>query len=228
MLMQNELPSGWRTLLVATGVLSAWLTQATVPVAGNTVFAQLPPSAPTSDVLENLDTQPDSTDELVIDALTDEQVAQIESVFQTYQPQIAAARGEYLQALVVLNDLLVPETADLALVDAHDDVVAAEDAINDLIFKRNLAIRSVLTLEQRQAINDYMRDWLGLGPGNPAAVFPMNLLGRDIDAAIAALEADGWTVVVTTPGYVALDRGDQKLDLEFNQDDQIETANLAD
>ncbi|PSN76861.1 hypothetical protein C8B47_25085, partial [filamentous cyanobacterium CCP4] len=100
------------------------------------------------------DDQPASPDDLGVEDLSDEQIAQLEAIFDTYQPQIDAATARYLASLEAINALLVPSTDDLALTNAHNDVVVAEQAMDELIFQRNLALRSVLTLDQRQVIND--------------------------------------------------------------------------
>ncbi|NJL49679.1 MAG: hypothetical protein HC929_22405 [Leptolyngbyaceae cyanobacterium SM2_5_2] len=173
------------------------------------------------------DDQPASPDDLAAEDLTDEQVAQLEAIFDTYQPQIDAATARYLTSLEAINTLLVPSPDDLALTNAHNDVVVAEQAMDELIFRRNLALRSVLTLDQRQVINDYVRAYLGLA-APPAAVvtFPETLVGLDADTAIADLQSDDWGVAFTTPSQVGLNRGSEKLDLFINRSGQISDAQL--
>ncbi len=99
--------------------------------------------ATSSEALTELDEQPSAPADLEIDHLTDEQIADIAAIFDAYAPQIEAAIADYLAALTVMNDLLVPTTADLALVEAHNNVVATEQAVDNLVFQRNLAIRAV-------------------------------------------------------------------------------------
>lgn len=106
--------------------------------------------------------QPTSADELVIDDLTDDQSAQIELIFEEYQPQIEAAMLTYEAAAADLLDLLQPATPEADLIAARETVLDAERAVEDLIFERNLMLREVLTLDQRQAINTYLRNGLGL------------------------------------------------------------------
>ncbi|HIK46249.1 MAG TPA: hypothetical protein IGR64_15420 [Leptolyngbyaceae cyanobacterium M65_K2018_010] len=176
----------------------------------------------------NPGTQPESVEDIqvfVVD-LTDDQVAQITAIFNNYEPQIVSARVDYLQSLEVLNDLLVPTTADLALTDAYNNALAADQALSTLYLQRLLAIRSVLTIPQRQVINEAFRAYLGLPEAQPVAVFPMNLVGQDSSSTIAALQADGWVVVFSTPGEVGLNRGDQKLNLEMNRSGKIIDAEL--
>ncbi|PSN14818.1 hypothetical protein C7293_10050 [filamentous cyanobacterium CCT1] len=173
------------------------------------------------------DDQPASPDDLGVEDLSDEQIAQLEAIFDTYQPQIDAATARYLASLEAINALLVPSTDDLALTNAHNDVVVAEQAMDELIFQRNLALRSVLTLDQRQVINDYVRAYLGLAaPPEVAVTFPETLVGLDADTAIADLQADDWGIAFTTPSQVGLNRGSEKLDLFINRSGQISDAQL--
>lgn len=106
--------------------------------------------------------QPTSADELVIDDLTDDQSTQIELIFEEYQPQIEAAMLTYEAAAADLLDLLQPATPEADLIAARETVLEAERAVEDLVFERNLMLREVLTLDQRQVINDYLRNGLGL------------------------------------------------------------------
>jgi Spy/CpxP family protein refolding chaperone len=175
----------------------------------------------------DVDDQPASPDDLAGENLTDEQVAQLEAIFDTYQPQIEAATARYLTSLETINALLVPSTDDLTLTNAHNDVVVAEQAMDELIFQRNLALRSVLSLDQRQVINDYVRAYLGLAaPPQVAVTFPDTLVGLDADTAIANLQADDWGLAFTSPSQVGLNRGSEKLDLFINRSGQISSAQL--
>lgn len=106
--------------------------------------------------------QSDSPDELVIDDLTSDQSAQIELIFEEYQPQVEAALATYEKATVDLLDLLQPTTSAEDLSAAYEIVLNAERALEDLTFERTLMVREVLTLDQRQAIRDYLRNRLGL------------------------------------------------------------------
>jgi hypothetical protein len=58
------------------------------------------------------------------------------------------------------------------------------------------------------------------------AVFPQTLVGMPVEAAIAQLQADGWSLVVETPGLMGLDRNNQQLDLDVGRNGQIATATL--
>lgn len=106
--------------------------------------------------------QSDSTDELVIDDLTSAQSAQIELIFEEYQPQVEAAIVTYEEATADLLDLLQPNTPAEDLMAAHKTVLDAERAAEDLVFERTLEVREVLTPDQRQAISSYLRNRLEL------------------------------------------------------------------
>lgn len=199
------------------------LAQTTHPMTGERSLAQ----AQSSDALTDLEAQPQNPDDLSVNDLTDDQAAELIVIFDTYQPQIDAATARYLASLEAINALLVPSTDDLTLTNAHNDVVVAEQAMDELIFQRNLALRSVLTLDQRQVINDYVRAYLGLAaPPQVAVTFPDTLVGLDADTAIADLQADDWGVAFTTPAQVGLNRGSEKLDLFINRSGQISNAQL--
>ncbi len=106
--------------------------------------------------------QPASAEDLTIDDLTPEQTAEIQAIFDTYQPQIEAAIATYTAAANDLLAILQPATPAQDLVQAREAVLTAERDHDDLVFERNLAIREVLTQSQRQTINDYVRAALGL------------------------------------------------------------------
>lgn len=217
------------SLLKTCSVLLVSTLACAIPVsvlAQSTEGSPLLAQTPSSSVITDLEAQPDAPEDLIIEGLTDDQAAEIGAIFETYQPQIDAATLEYLEALSVLKDLLMPQTSDLALTDARNNVIGAEQTIEDLVFQRNLEIRSVLAQDQRQVINDYLRAWLGIGPADPVAVFPMTLIGQDIGTALPDLQADGWEVVVRTPASVELDRNTQELNLGLGRGGEIVDAQL--
>lgn len=167
-----------------------------------------------------------TTADLEVDNLTDEQVAQLETIFATYAPQIEAATANYLTAQETMNNLLVPSTSDAALTNGYNDLMVAQQTRDNLIFQRSLALRSVLTLDQRQAINDYVRATLGLAAPEPVATFPQTLVGSDAEATLASLQNDGWAIAFTTPSQVGLNRGSERLDLFLTRSGQISDAQL--
>lgn len=208
---------------VSSLVMAAGVALAVAPLARagtpHTLLAQTTP--------DTVQSQPEAPSDLEAEDLSEEQLAQVQAIFDTYTPQIDAAVAEYMAALEVLNNLLVPTTADLAIIEARNNAVVAEQKVKDLQFERNMALRGVLNIEQRQAINTYLRTLLGLGAPDPVAEFPQTLVGQNADTTLASLQADGWTVVVTTPAYIALDRGSEKLDLDLGRNREILSAELS-
>jgi Spy/CpxP family protein refolding chaperone len=107
--------------------------------------------------------QLNSTSDLdVVLDLTPEQVEQLDAIFADYQPRIRAAYNTYTEAAETMVNLLEPETSDAALTAGREDLLTAERAVEDLIFQRNLALRDVLDMEQRQVINTFLRQGLRL------------------------------------------------------------------
>jgi Spy/CpxP family protein refolding chaperone len=214
-------------------VASVCLTWPTVvlaqPLPQSMPLSQPIPASPSlaANPLSGLEAQPAATQDLVIENLTADQIVQIETIFTTFQPQIEAAASDYSEALEVLNNLLVPTTGDAAIAAARDQAAIAERALDDLVFERNLAIRSVLTPAQRQSINAYLRAWLQIGPADSAVVFPENLVGLEVPTATAQLQADGWQIVLEAPGLLGFDRNHQELDLDVGRNGKIEAARLT-
>ncbi|PSN14810.1 hypothetical protein C7293_10005 [filamentous cyanobacterium CCT1] len=151
---------------LAASVCVAWQASASsfLPSQAIASAPQLVAQSATDLTVEPASTveQPTSADELVIDDLTSDQAAQIELIFEEYQPQIEAAILTYEEAAADLLDLLQPDTSAADLIAARETVLDAERAAEDLIFERNLLVREVLTLDQRQALNTYLRNGLGL------------------------------------------------------------------
>lgn len=148
--------------LVAT-VCAAWLAPSSVPAHAHSIGASMLTAQSASDLTtSNAAGQSAGADDLVIEDLTPEQSAQIEAIIEDYKPQIEAASATYQDAVNALLEILLPTTPAADLTAAREAVLTAERNAEDLIYERNLAIREVLTVEQRQPINDYLRRELGL------------------------------------------------------------------
>ncbi|WP_204137773.1 hypothetical protein [Halomicronema sp. CCY15110] len=163
------------SILLASMKMLPWLAASVCVAWQASASSFLPPQAIASapqlvaqsatdltDEPASTDEQPTSADELVIDDLTSDQSAQIELIFEEYQPQIEAAILTYEEAAAGLAGLPLPDTPAANLSIARETVLDAERAAKDLIFERNLVVREVLTLDQRQALNTYLRNGLGL------------------------------------------------------------------
>ncbi|HIK44829.1 MAG TPA: hypothetical protein IGR64_08045 [Leptolyngbyaceae cyanobacterium M65_K2018_010] len=233
-LVALSLLASWPTALGLTwGTPSAAQAQSSAPLPQSLPLAT-PESPPPANrpstlnqgMLTSLATQPSTIEDLGLSNLTSTQLVEIETLFAAYQPRIDTAVKEYDQALTNLNNLLVPTTSDQALTQARNQATAAAKTIDDLIFQRNLAIRALLTVDQRQVMNNYLRAWLGLGPAIGAAGFPQNLVGQNADVVLSSLEAEGWQVVLRAPGLLGLDRNEQQLDLDVGRNGQIESVRL--
>lgn len=205
----------------------------TVGFSGLPALAQDPPANVTVEeqVQQDLDEQPASA-EVYIDeilGITDEQAAQIREIFARYEAPIEAARANYLVSLNRLDALLVPETPSAAISDAYAETTANEQALYNLLLERNLAIRDVLTFEQRSQINTYVRALLDLVAteiATPAVEFPENLVGLDLEEAIALLEDDGWVFATEVAGTAYFDKDGQQLELDVDSNNQVQAVFL--
>jgi Spy/CpxP family protein refolding chaperone len=126
-------------------------------------------AAQTSKPFENLEpplrlaqaTQPTSPEDLMLEVeLTDEQAQQLEAIFAAYQPDINQAEADLEEALIGFYDILLPETPDADIRVQRQKVIIADRTLSDLLFERNMAIRNVLTIDQRSDINQLIRDVL--------------------------------------------------------------------
>jgi Spy/CpxP family protein refolding chaperone len=149
--------------------------------------------------------------------LTNDQKAEIIAIFNEYQPRIYEAEAEYTVAVARLSDLIAPSVPEEAIRRARTEAVVKEQVVYDLLFDRSMAIREVLSVDQRTEIGDSLRALLDLGPANPQVVFPLNLIGTDVNDTIATLVDQGWVVLVRTPGSVELNQGQQGLNLDISQ-----------
>jgi Spy/CpxP family protein refolding chaperone len=177
---------------------------------------------------EEIDAQPGTPEDLIrqVFDITDEQATAIRGIFAEYQSPIETATSEYLRSLSTLNDLLAPQVSSAAIRQSREDVLAKERTVYDLLFERNIAVREILTLEQRTEINAYLRSLLDLEPAEPIAAFPDNLIGLNADEAIAQLEADSWILTTQTPGTLFFDKDGQRLDLDLDPDGNVQNVFL--
>jgi Spy/CpxP family protein refolding chaperone len=219
----NRIPSLLASACLATGISTAALAQS-MPL--DQPLASEPAALAAGDLTDDLEAQPDSPDDLAVDDLTDEQIAEMEAIFTTYQPQIQAAVADYDASLAALGDTLIPQSTDAQITQARNNVVAAEKALDDLVFERNLALRSVLTADQRLVINDYLRAWLGLEPVAAVVMFPQTLVGLEVDEATDDLAEDGWVLVLETPSQLSFNRASDQLDLYISRSGLVSDAFL--
>ncbi|MGF1570290.1 MAG: Spy/CpxP family protein refolding chaperone [Nodosilinea sp.] len=229
------------SLAMATGCIAV--------IASPSTFAQTPPTlspdpAPLAapdmspdasgggnQLSEDLESQPQTAEEVISAALdlTADQQSSIQAIFASYQPRIQESAMAYFESLEALNQVLIPTSESSEIVAVRNQVVANQQATYDLLFERNIAIRDVLNLEQREMINTAIRDLLDAvttAQLPPVLEFPDNLIGQSAPAAVDGLVAEGWEVVVSTPSLIQLDRGDEQLDLEVNRAGNISGLSL--
>mgnify|MGYP006268063139 CR=1 FL=1 len=215
--------SGSLAAFVAVSVLAISNPVQAEPDTGSIRLSQALAEGETSDGFsEDLEEQPTTFEEFIRDLeITEEQGTEIQGIFAEYQPQIEVLIDEYQMALEQLNDVLTPTSSNTLIVDTRNQAVSLERQIYDLFFERNMAIREVLTVDQRAEINRLIRALLDLGNGELVVEFPLNLIGQDADAAIADLQAQGWEVVIRTPTSAQLDRDGEELDLDIDRGGEI-------
>jgi len=90
-------------------------------------------------------------------SLTPEQTEQIKAIFAEYKPQIQAAFGEYQNNLISFEELIGTNPSNEDIRERRTAVLDNERIIEDLLFERTIAIRDVLTDEQKASIAKYMR-----------------------------------------------------------------------
>lgn len=90
-------------------------------------------------------------------SLSPEQTEQIKAIFEEYKPQIQTAFGEYQNSLISFEELIGTNPSNEEVRERRTAVLDNERIIEDLLFERTMAIRDVLTEEQKASIAEYMR-----------------------------------------------------------------------
>jgi protein CpxP len=107
------------------------------------------------------DAQGESSDEVVIDIeITPEQKAAIEAIYAEYAPQLEAAATELAAEAAYMDEITGPATPSEDLRTQRQKLVEADIAFEDLLFERLMAVRDVLTLEQREDFNQQVEEAL--------------------------------------------------------------------
>ncbi len=185
-----------------------------------------------------LTVQPETAEDLMLDALeeqprtaadfflqrpdlTREQKVAIQHIYEQYAGPLKTAVSAYFDAVNVLNNLVDPAMSNEAISRMHDQVQAKETAVQELLFQRTIAIRAVLTEEQRGTTDRLLRSLLNLGTPTPAPTFPYDLLGQPMAEAIAQLESQGWVLAVRTRRTLMFNGADHYLDLDMGADGRV-------
>jgi len=193
-------------------------------------FPALAQEAMANDLSEDLQEQPQSAEDFIIQqlGLTPDQQEDIRSIFSTYQPQIQQAIQAYDQATDQLNMVLLPASSRELITNARNQLLDRERDVYDLLFARAMAIRDVLSPTQREQINATLRNLMDLNAAStlPEVEFPLTLLGLPAMEATDQLLADGWVLVVQTPTLIQFDRGVEQLDLQINNAGRVQDVSL--
>lgn len=179
-------------------------------------------------VLDAVEEQPETAEIFFLQYpdLSDDQKGNIRDIYLQYELGLKEAIDLYLSSVNLLNNLVNAETMNEAIAHVRLDVLTHERTVYDLLFQRAMAIRLVLTPEQRTRFNDSLRSLLNLGSPIEASTFPTHLIGLSADTAMNQLFADGWELSVQTPRTLLFDKDGQSLDLIINTELKVEDAIL--
>jgi Spy/CpxP family protein refolding chaperone len=103
--------------------------------------------------------------------LSPEQKQQIQEISQQYRPQISERRQALQQAQQELRNLMAGNATDVQVREKYGQVQTLRQEVAYLRFESMLAIRKVLTPQQRQQFAQQMntrRHWRGQPRTNPA------------------------------------------------------------
>lgn len=164
---------------------------------------------------------------LAYPGMTAQQAAAVQAIYTRYDGELDAAVDAYLDAINLLNNLIRPEVPNAAIAQVRAEVLTYERRVYDLLFERTMALRSVLTLEQRASLNGLLRSLLKLGTPVTVSTFPAELVGQPIDEVLTDLTLEGWVVLVRTPRTLLLDKDDQLLNLVIGEDLAVAEAELS-
>jgi len=173
-------------------------------------------------ILDALEEQPATADAFLLrfPDLTDAQQTAIRAIYADYETALTESLADYLDSVLQLNQVVNPVISNNAIQAARQTTVFHEQAVYDLLFRRTLAIRAVLSPEQRPAVDELLRSLLNLG--TPTPQFPLNLIGQSATDAKQQLEAIGWELSFRTPGVLLFDLEGQQLDLTISSEARVE------
>lgn len=205
---------------------------ASANAAGHSVaqiqLTEQPPTA-VDWLLDAVESQPPTAEQFIVanPGLSAEQAAAIQRIYVEYEQELQLAVNAYLEASNLLNTLVQPETTNEAIAQVRTEVVDHERRVYDLLFQRAMAIRAVLTPEQRVTVNTQLRSLLSLGTPMAVSTFPAELIGQPAEAVLERLLNEGWQLSVRTPRTLLFDKPDQTLDLVIDEDLKVEEAVLT-
>lgn len=89
--------------------------------------------------------------------LSDAQKSQIKSIRDQYQPQLTSQRQAFQQAQQELRTLMTSNADSNQIREKHRQVMAIKQQLEDLHFQSMLAMREVLTPQQRTKLDELMK-----------------------------------------------------------------------
>ena len=99
--------------------------------------------------------------------LTDEQNSQIQMIIDEYRPEINATYRERQTALEMLNNVVNPNSSNDEIRVARVSFIYLNDKLRDLLFEELIAVRDVLTVEQREKINQRINELVSASQATP-------------------------------------------------------------
>lgn len=90
--------------------------------------------------------------------LSTEQQQQIQAIRDRYQPQMDANKEQMRQTMDEMRQLMTGNASDRDLRNKHNELVQLRQQISEIHFEQMLAIRNVLTPEQRQQFAQQMQE----------------------------------------------------------------------
>jgi Spy/CpxP family protein refolding chaperone len=89
--------------------------------------------------------------------LTEQQQQEIQAIRDRYQTQMQASRDQMRQNMERMSQMMGGNTSDNDLRNQHNQILQARQEIGQMQFEQMLAIRNVLTPEQRQQFAQSMQ-----------------------------------------------------------------------
>lgn len=99
--------------------------------------------------------------------LTDEQNSQIQMIIDEYRPEINATYRERQTALEILNNVVNPNSSNDEIRVARVSLIHLNDKLRELLFEELMAVRDVLTVEQREKINQRINELVSASQTTP-------------------------------------------------------------
>ena len=122
-------------------------------LGGTNVSAQMTPKP----LPQNPTTSTDNSSLSINPPLNPAQKASIQAINAKYQPQIDAAKQNYLASLQAFEGLIGTNPTDDTIRGKYEQTKDARGELTDLLLDRALEVRGVLTPQQRASLADDIR-----------------------------------------------------------------------